>query len=304
VSGKRRAFTEPERSIRRSGMNGGYRYEQIVESTGALLDHLALQHAHSDRATWARRIAAGEVTVDDAPADPHAVVRAGQRVTWAKPPWEEPDAPLGVATLHEDEWLLAVDKPAGLPTLPGGGFLEHTLLAIMQARTPGAIPMHRLGRGTSGVVLFAKDPDTARDVQGTWQRREVDKVYRALVGGTPTSRVIDERIGLVPDPIVGQLYAASPAGKEARSHVTAVGGSLVDVRIETGRPHQIRIHLAVAGWPLVGDPLYGVGGVRAAGSTARPGDVGYLLHAWRLGLIHPRTHERIAIEAPLPVALC
>ena len=283
-------------------MNRGYRYDEIAAADGALLDHLA-RHTHSDRAAWVERIAAGEVTVDGAIVDPSASVRAGQTIAWAKPPWEEPVVDLVCRVLYEDEWLLAVDKPAGLPTLPGGGFLEHTLLAVVAARVPGAIPMHRLGRGTSGVVLFAKDAATASVVQEAWRRREVEKVYRALVVGTPVSRVVDDRIGLVPDPIVGELYAATPAGSEARSHVTVVRDSIVEVRIETGRPHQIRIHLAAAGHPLVGDPLYGVGGGRAAGSTARPGDVGYHLHAWRLGLAHPQTCERIAIEAPLPDAL-
>jgi 23S rRNA pseudouridine1911/1915/1917 synthase len=281
-------------------MNRGYRYDEIAATDGALLEHLA-RHTHSDRATWAERVAAGEVTVDGARVDPGAAVRAGQTITWAKPPWEEPVVDLSYTVLHEDEWLLAIDKPAGLPTLPGGGFLEHTLLAVVQARVPGAIPMHRLGRGTSGVVLFAKDAETASAVQRAWSA--VEKLYRALVVGTPERGVIDVPIGLVPDPIVGRLYAATLGGKRARSHVTAVRDSVVDVRIETGRPHQIRIHLAFVGHPLVGDPLYGPGGVRVEGSTARPGDVGYTLHAWKLALAHPRTREWMTIEAPLPDAL-
>ena len=278
-------------------MNRGYRYEEIAAKDRALLDHLA-RHAHSDRATWAERIAAGEVMVDGKSATPDTVVRAGQKIEWEKPPWEEPSADLAYAVLYEDEWLLAVDKPGGLPTLPGGGFLEHTLLAVVQARTPGAIPMHRLGRGTSGLVLFAKDAETASAVQRAWS--DVEKIYRALVVGTPALGVIDVPIGLVPDPVVGQLYAASASGKRSRSHVIQVRDGIVDVRIETGRPHQIRIHLAAVGNPLVGDPLYGVGGIRAEGSTARPGDVGYHLHAWKLTLAHPRTGERLTIEAPLP----
>ena len=282
-------------------MNRGYRYDEIAATDGGLLEHLVRRHVHSDRATWAERIAAGEVTVDGARASADATVRRGQSIVWAKPPWEEPEVELAYRVLFEDEWLLAVDKPAGLPTLPGGGFLEHTLLAVVQARTPGAIPMHRLGRGTSGVVLFAKDSDTASAVQRAWS--DVEKIYRALVVGTPEAGVIDVPIGLVPDPVVGRLYAATPEGKRARSHVTSVREGLVDVRIETGRPHQIRIHLAAVGHPLLGDPLYGPGGVRGEGSTARPGDVGYHLHAWRLGLAHPRTRARIAIEAPLPDAL-
>ena len=281
-------------------MNHGYRYDEIARTDGGLLDHLA-RHTHSDRATWAGRIAAGQVTIDGVRASAEATVRAGQSIVWAKPPWEEPSADLTYALLYEDEWLLAVDKPAGLPTLPGGGFLEHTLLAVVQARTAGAIPMHRLGRGTSGVVLFAKDADTASAVQRAWS--DVEKIYRALVVGTPEAGVIDVPIGLVPDPVVGQLYAAMPEGKRARSHVMVVRDSIVEVRIETGRPHQIRIHLAAVGHPLLGDPLYGPGGVRAEGNTARPGDVGYTLHAWRLGLAHPRTGERITIESPLPPSL-
>jgi 23S rRNA pseudouridine1911/1915/1917 synthase len=281
-------------------MNRGYRYEEEIATAVALLEYLVSSHAHSDRAVWLQRIESGEVTVDERHADPLAVLRPGQRVAWTKPPWEEPAVRLDVATLYEDAFLLAVDKPAGLPTLPGAGFLEHTLLAVVQQRAPGATPMHRLGRGTSGVVLFAKDSATAREVQGQWQRREVEKVYRGLVEGSPDPCVIETPIGLVPDPIVGELYAASPAGKHARSHVHVIAGSLVEVTIETGRAHQIRIHLAAIGHPLVGDPLYGPGGVRRQGSTARPGDIGYALHAFRLSLVHPQTGARVSFEARVP----
>jgi len=114
----------------------------------------------------------------------------------------------------------------------------------------------------------------------------------------------------VPYPPTGTVHAASPRGKAAGSRVRVLerrGGaapcSLVEVEIETGRPHQIRIHLAWAGHPLVGDPLFGPGGVPLPGCVAVPGDPGYLLHALRIAFVHPRTGARVAIECAAPPGL-
>ena len=124
----------------------------------------------------------------------------------------------------------------------------------------------------------------------------------------PTARVftVEVPIGLVPHPRLGEVHAAAEGGKRARSEVRVVAGgsvsSLVEVRIETGRPHQIRIHLAWAGHPLVGDPLYAAGG-RPLPEPGLPGDPGYHLHALRLGLDHPVTGRRLELECAPPPAL-
>jgi 23S rRNA pseudouridine1911/1915/1917 synthase len=296
-----------------SELNQGHRVRRTMDARATdrtVLDQLLQRFEHADAATWRARLARGEVTLEGAPASADTPVRPGQVLAWAKPPWREPTAPLHFEVLHEDDHLLAVNKPSGLPTLPGAGFQEHTLLALVRAHAPGASPMHRLGRGTSGVVLFCKSAAAARGVQAQWrQPGAVAKRYLGLVEGEPAADrfVVDSPIGLVPDPVIDRLYCATPEGKPSLSRFTVLARrgdtSLVAVDIDTGRPHQIRIHAAWAGHPLQGDPLYGPDGVRAPGSEAVPGDLGYALHAWRLALAHPLTKERVEIVAPPPARL-
>lgn len=293
-------------------LNDGYTYPLTVapaEHDRPLTAVLAGRFAHSSTATWAARLAAGEIDVDDTPVLDDRPVQRGQRVTWRRPPWDEPDVPLTFDLLHEDDDLVAVAKPSGLPTMPAGGFLAHTLLALVRARFGWAAPLHRLGRHTSGVVVFARHAEAASTLAAAWRDHRVIKAYRALVGGTPPwdTCTIETPIGPVPHATLGTVFAASPAGRAARSDVTVrerrASSTVCDVRITTGRPHQIRIHLASIGWPLAGDPLYVAGGVPRADTTAVPGDGGYLLHALGLALPHPRTGDVLTLHAPPPAAL-
>lgn len=298
--------------------NHGHTYREQIgpQAAGrAVLQHLAARFEHAGEAQWRERIAAGQVLLDGAPTSATAALRPGQWLSWARPPWVEPEAPLDAAVLFEDALLLAVAKPRGLPTLPGGGlYLEHTLLAVVRRRAPEASPMHRLGRDTSGVVLFTRTAAAAGVVQAAFRGRRIDKTYLALCAGHPARDrfTVEAPIGEVAHPLLGTLHAAAPGGRHARSHVRVLerrgppGGppcALAEVVIETGRPHQIRIHLAHAGHPLLGDPLYGPGGVPLPGSTALPGDPGYLLHALRLGFDHPADGRRLVIECPPPPPL-
>jgi len=291
-------------------LNHGHTYVERVDARDegrTLLDHLRGRYGHSSEAEWRGRIEAVLVLVDGVIAPADRLLARGQRVAWMRPPWEEPEAPLAFAVLFEDEDLVAVAKPSGLPTNPGGGFLEHTLLHLVRQRYPGPSPAHRLGRGTSGLVLFGRTEAANRALGEALRERQAVKIYRALVEGYPAQDVftVDTPIGPVPHAALGSVHAASPAGKAARSHAKVLerreAASLVEVRIETGRPHQIRIHMAACGHPLAGDPLYGPGGVPKEG--ALPGDLGYLLHAYRLTFPHPRTGIQVDLRCEPPPVL-
>ncbi|MGI5861076.1 MAG: RluA family pseudouridine synthase [Myxococcales bacterium] len=291
--------------------NSGWEYrEQVgVHARGlTVLAYLAARYRRASAQAWAERIARGEVLVDGEVATGEEALRPGQLLCWRRPPWTEPEVPLRFELVYEDDDLLVVSKPSGLPTMPAGGqFLQHTLLALVHARDPEAAPMHRLGRGTSGLVVFGRTAHARSKLQSAWRDHRVEKVYRALTSGELPAEpfVIDAPIGRVAHPALGSLNAATSAGKPAWSEVRRVKlcaeGSIAEVRIATGRAHQIRIHLAFAGHPLVGDPLYGPGGIPRA--DALPGDLGYQLHAWRLALEHPRTGRPLQLEAPLPASL-
>ncbi len=293
-------------------MNHGFTYVETIgprDEGKPLLGYLSARYAHTPEAEWRGRIASGLVLVDGRAVRADAPLTRGQRVAWIRPPWEEPEAPLAYAVLHEDEDLVAVAKPSGLPTNPGGGFLEHTLLHLVRLRYPGASPIHRLGRGTSGLVVFARTEEANRALCGSLRDHRAVKVYRALVEGHPAEDAftVAMPIGPVPHAALGTVHAASPLGKASRSHAKVLerreASSLVEVRIETGRPHQIRIHMAVWGHPLVGDPLYAPGGGLREDTMALPGDTGYLLHAFRLELPHPRTGALLSLKCEPPPVL-
>ncbi len=294
-------------------VNHGYLYGErvgIVPDRTTVLGYLSARYPHSTPAQWRARIAAGQVRVDGEPVrDPGRPLAAGMELAWERPAWSERPVPLDFAVLHRDVDLLAVAKPAGLPAMPGGGYLEHTLLAAVRERYPEASPMHRLGRWTSGVTLFARTAGARAAVARDWRRGSVGKRYRALASGAPGRDRFEVAvpIGPVPHALLGSVHAACPGGKPSRSTVTVLerrdGAFLAEVEIETGRPHQIRIHLAAAGYPLEGDPLYPAGGVPAPDATALPGDPGYRLHAVELRLAHPATGEPLTIRCAPPPAL-
>lgn len=293
-------------------LNQGFEYREQINQHAAgatILDYLSQRYPHSSREQWRDRLQTGRVLVDGDRVSSSAILRPGQGLTWRRPPWHEPEVPLDFAVLYRDCDLLAVAKPCGLPTVPAGGFLEHTLLTRVRRHFPEATPIHRLGRGTSGVVLLACSRRCRSLLTAALRDRQITKIYRALVVGIPEQDrwVIDAPIGPVPHPRLGTLYAASPQGKQACSRVTVLDrgaeASLVEVHIDTGRPHQIRIHLAAAGYPLLGDPLYTVGGGFQEPATALPSDLGYRLHAACLRFSHPTRGEPVVIHCPPPPGL-
>jgi 23S rRNA pseudouridine1911/1915/1917 synthase len=290
-------------------LNRGYGYTTIVsnEQHGQrLLSHLASLYPHSTLEVWQQNLNNGEVTLDGVSATGSESLAKGQTLVWNRPPWIEPDAPQHFEVLFEDPYLLAANKPSGLPTLPGGGFMENTLLRLVQKQVPQANPVHRLGRATSGIVLFAKTPQAAAHLFANWNTPGMQKVYRALaqnIAQYDTYEILTP-IGRVPHPLIGSVWAAHPSGKPSKSVAKAIsrenGTTTFEVSLHSGRPHQIRIHLASIGHPLVGDPLYGATGQPLEDLPGLPGDGGYFLHAQYLKLQHPITGERIELEAALP----
>jgi 23S rRNA pseudouridine1911/1915/1917 synthase len=289
-------------------LNGGYAYSTVISSKchgQILLSHLASLYTHSTPEAWQQNLNNGEVTLNGITATGSESVACGQTLVWNRPPWIEPDAPQQFEVLFEDTDLLAVNKPCGLPTLPGGGFLENTLLRLVQEQTPNANPVHRLGRGTSGIVLFAKTAQAASKVSADWNTPRIQKLYRTLAQNAAQHDAYEIRtpIGLVAHPRIGFVWAANASGKPAGSSAKVISRSAktttFEVSLNSGRPHQIRIHLASIGHPLVGDPLYGLT-EQPLEVPGLPGDGGYFLHAQFLRFHHPITGEQINLEAALP----
>lgn len=290
-------------------LNRGYACTTIISGKyqgQTLLAHLASLYQHSSPKVWQQNLNNGEVTLNGVTANGSESLTAGQTLVWNRPPWIEPDTPQHFEVLFEDSHLLAVNKPSGLPTLPGGGFMENTLLRLVRKQFPDASPVHRLGRGTSGVVLFARTSQAASALEANWNTPKVQKIYRALAQNIAQHDAYEilTPIGRVPHPRIGSVWAASPSGKPAKSLAKVISRTATtttfDVSLHSGRPHQIRIHLASIGHPLVGDPLYGPNGLPLENLPGLPGDGGYFLHAQFLKFQHPITGDQIDLDAPLP----
>jgi 23S rRNA pseudouridine1911/1915/1917 synthase len=297
--------------------NDGYDYPDRAARADAgltVLSFYARNYRHSSEAEWREKIGRGEVTMDGRPASPDDALVAGGLLVYHRPPWDEPEAPTDFGVLFEDDDVLALAKPSGLPVLPGGFFLETTLLRLARRRFgPSVSPLHRLGRGTSGAILFTRNHRAGRLLAKAMLDRRILKVYLALAKGTtmPAAFTVEAPIGPVPHRLPATVNAYRPDGRPSISHARVLrrfsekDASLVEVVIPTGRPHQIRIHLAYAGHPLVGDPLYRSGGLpRADGLddewATTPGATGYLLHSWKIRFPHPSRGEDVEVVSPPP----
>jgi 23S rRNA pseudouridine1911/1915/1917 synthase len=297
--------------------NSGYSYpDRILKSDEgvSVAAFYTVHYTHSTEEAWRQRIRAGQTFLNGRQALPDELLTRGDRLTYARLPWEEPEAPTDFGTLFEDDDVLALAKPSGLPVLPGGFFLENTLLYLVRQRYgSGCSPLHRLGRGTSGAILFTRNPRAARLLTTAMKERRIHKVYLALAYGTvmPDTFTVDAPIGPVPYRRPATVHAYRPDGRPSISHVRVIrrlleeNATLLEVTIPTGRPHQIRIHLSYAGFPLAGDPLYQVGGIPRADAiddewAALPGATGYLLHSWKIRFPHPARDEDVEVVCPLP----
>ena len=212
----------------------------------------------------------------------------------------------GFRIAYEDEHLLVVDKDAGVVVHPARGHAEGTLSQLLAGSAAGGDPeragiVHRLDRDTSGLLLVARSEPVHAALQRALQRREIEREYVALVRGRPPARTgtIDAPIGR--DARVRTRMAVGGAhAREARTHFeldrALPGTSLLRLRLETGRTHQIRVHLQAIGHPVVGDPEYGDGGDQL-------GLERQFLHAARLAFAHPCGGARVEVRSPLPADL-
>ncbi len=250
----------------------------------------------------------GRVTIDGDEADPKRKVWGGERVSVAAAPEamtsDQPEA-IALQVVFEDEQLLVVDKPAGLVVHPGSGNRSGTLMNALLHHAPqlAAIPragiVHRLDKDTSGLLVVAKTLAAQTDLVRQLQARTVKRHYLALVHGTlAKDGTVDAPIGR--HPVQRTKMAVVERGREARTHYAVrerfAAATLVECRLETGRTHQIRVHMASIGHPLVGDPTYGK---RKSGDARLDAFPRQALHAFRLALIHPATGVEMAWASPL-----
>jgi 23S rRNA pseudouridine1911/1915/1917 synthase len=284
------------------------------DDAGARLDVFLASHPEvGSRSAAQRLIDAGRVTVDGLKRPKRHLVAPGERVAAVleEPPAAAPDEPVahfGIA--YEDEHLIVVDKPAGVVVHPARGHGTGTLVqALAQRGTAGGEPwrpgiVHRLDRDTSGLLVVAKSHEVHRALQELIRSRQMTREYLALVKGRP-----DARTGTIDAPIGRdrrrrtEMSTATDRPRSARTHFELERAlprtSLLRVRLETGRTHQVRAHLAAIGHPVCGDPGYG--GARCG---ERLGLTRQFLHAAKLAFIHPIFGHPLRCESKLPVDLC
>jgi 23S rRNA pseudouridine1911/1915/1917 synthase len=282
-----------------------FRFHVPDSEAGARLDRvLAARPELSSRAEAERLLATGLVEVDGERRPKSYRVEGGEEVTVERPdaPTLEPE-PMDVAVVWADEHLLVVDKPAGIVVHPTGGQKTRTLVhGLLELGAEGGDEdrpgiVHRLDRDTSGLLVVARSATAHRRLQQLVRRRELERRYLALVRGRPRSRTgrIEAPIGRDRnDRTRHSLDTATPRDAvtwfELRELMT--DHALLEIRLETGRTHQIRVHLEAIGLPVAGDPVYGVGG--DLGLTRQ------FLHAHRLRFSHPFTGEDVDVSSPLP----
>ncbi len=297
------------------------------EDAGERLDRfLARRLAGFSRSRLKNLIEAGHVSAGGATlSDPSHRVKPGRTyvlslpaVVSAKPEGQAIDLPI----VYEDADLIVVDKPAGLVVHPAPGNPDRTLVNALIAhcgdslsgiggeKRPGIV--HRLDKDTSGLIVAAKNDLAHRALAADFAARRIERTYRAVVWGIPVPREGEIAGAIGRHPVDRKRMAVvKRGGKPALTRYRVIralgpGASLIECQLATGRTHQIRVHLAAAGYPLLGDPVYGRetaerrSRLSAACRRALAGFGRQALHARTLGFLHPRRGEQLRFESPLP----
>jgi 23S rRNA pseudouridine1911/1915/1917 synthase len=283
-------------------------------AAGVRLDRYLAQHAGlPSRAAAERLIERGGVLVDGMPAHKALRLAGGELIELKDEPGGAVAGPesgreLEIPLALIDEHVIVADKPAGVVTHPAPGVVGPTLVAALRSlglrggddeQRPGIV--HRLDRDTSGLLVLSRSDEAYASLGEQMRARQIEREYVALVRGRPPSRrgTIDAPIGRDRNDI-GRMAVGGRGERPAVTHFELAeplaGTSLLRLKLETGRTHQIRVHLAAIGHPVLGDPLYGVPG----------GQIGLrrqFLHAARLGFAHPLDGRRIELESALPPEL-
>ena len=289
------------------------------EFNGERVDFVAAKlFAEVSRSEISRWIRAGLLTVDGRAVKPKTKVRGGERILAraARAPrfdWRAAQ-PIDFDVLYRDESFIVVDKPAGLVVHPGAGNARGTLVNGLLQRWPGLgmLPraglIHRLDKDTSGVMVVAANDSSQKTLVAAMSERRVERHYLAVAEGR---MIADQRVDLAlgRDPRNRLRQAVRADGRPAVTHFSVrkryAAHTLLAARLETGRTHQVRVHAAASGHPLVGDRRYGARGIvppQADGSAAEVvrGFPRQALHAHRLAFEHPASGEAMAFESPLP----
>jgi 23S rRNA pseudouridine955/2504/2580 synthase len=288
---------------------------------GQRLDNFLLRHCRDiPKSHLYRVIRSGEVRINGSRCRPDDRLAEGDRVRL--PPLRvgaapavaaAPAVPLALPILHDDEHLLVVDKPAGL-AVHGGSGIAHGVIERLRAAAPASAFLelaHRLDRETSGVLVACRRRQALLRLHDQWRERQTGKTYLAVVAGRwpLRTKTLDQPLQRYLTAAGERRVAVDAAGQSALSRVTGLSHvtlpglgtlTLVRVEIETGRTHQIRVHLAHAGFPIAGDDKYGDFALNR--ELARLGHRRMFLHAARLALRHPADGRPLLIEAPVPAA--
>ncbi len=289
-----------------------YVYPEFAGLT--LIDYLTRRFTYATREEWLERLGSQKVLLNQKIAAADQLVNAKDELSYAPGEFIEPPVNKNYQILFEDEMLFIVDKPAPLPVHPIRKYYENSLLSLLQKKYSSQefYPVHRIDLETSGIVIFAKNSETASALGKMFIAGAVQKTYLALVFGhfSENEKLIDLPIAKIPK---SNTFEVNQSGKASQTRVKKISAnekySLLEVETLTGRPHQIRVHLQAIGFPIVGDKRYGL----------HPQALDYfikngfdhqmkewvvaerqLLHANRIELVHPLTQKKLEIKSELP----
>jgi RluA family pseudouridine synthase len=282
-----------------------------------IIDYLCTRFTYLSRQEWEENVTNGKISIDAKTPDLNYIVEPGTTLVYDPGEFEEPPANLEYKIIYEDEWFIGINKPGNLLVHRAGKSFRNNLMYQLRYNNdppfPDAHPTHRLDRDTSGVVLVAKNVQERAAVGTSFAEQKINKQYSAIVHGIPdgSQRIIDAPIANAQCPSISYKFHVDQLGKPAVTellNITPIGNnfSLLKLKPHTGRTHQIRIHCAFIGHPIVGDKLYGLSEAEYIQWRDQPTlntpvlFYRHALHCAAMEFVHPIDNRLVRIEAPLP----